>query len=146
MREQPLLFCLKCHNSSLPEFILHKLFPLKRQHFANRKGGILFLMKVSLPCQHINNEQRLNTQQDIKFSCKWSLFMLHSSQRTTACDAVSYWVTSPMKPGVALAPKILEPKKSPILIFCRQFSNIEAKLWFHFLSSRFLSHFCKYTS
>ena len=28
----------------------------------------------------------------------------------------------------------------------RQFSNIEAKLWFHFLSSRFLSHFCKYTS
>jgi hypothetical protein len=25
--------------------------------------------------------------------------------------------------GVALAPKILEPKKSPILIFCRQFSN-----------------------
>ena len=29
--------------------------------------------------------------------------------------------------GVALAPKILEPKKSPILIFCRQFSNIEAK-------------------
>ena len=48
--------------------------------------------------------------------------------------------------GVALAPKILEPKKSPILIFCRQFSNIEAKLWFHFLSSRFLSHFCKYTS
>jgi hypothetical protein len=33
--------------------------------------------------------------------------------------------------GVALAPKILEPKKSPILIFCRQFSNIEAKLWFH---------------
>jgi hypothetical protein len=45
--------------------------------------------------------------------------------------------------GVALAPKILEPKKSPILIFCRQFSNIEAKLWFHFLSSRFLSHFCK---
>jgi hypothetical protein len=97
LREQPLLFCLKCHNSPLPEFILHKLFPLKRQHFANRKGGILFLMKVSLPCQHINNEQRLNTQQDIKFSCKWSLFMLHSSQRTTACDAVSYWVTSPMK-------------------------------------------------
>ena len=48
--------------------------------------------------------------------------------------------------GVALAPKILEPKKSPILIFSRQFSNIEAKLWFHFLSSRFLSHFCKYTS
>jgi uncharacterized membrane protein (DUF106 family) len=45
--------------------------------------------------------------------------------------------------GVALAPKILEPKKSPNLIFCRQFSNIEAKLWFHFLSSRFLSHFCK---
>jgi hypothetical protein len=41
-----------------------------------------------------------------------------------------------------MAPKILEPKKSPILIFCRQFSNIEAKLWFHFLSSRFLSHFC----
>ena len=40
--------------------------------------------------------------------------------------------------GVALAPKILEPKKSPILNFCRQFSNIEAKLWFHFLSSRFL--------
>jgi hypothetical protein len=34
----------------------------------------------------------------------------------------------------------LEPKKSPILIFCCQFSNIEAKLWFHFLSSRFLSH------
>jgi hypothetical protein len=34
--------------------------------------------------------------------------------------------------GVALAPKILEPKKSPILIFCRQFSNIEVKLWFHF--------------
>jgi hypothetical protein len=29
--------------------------------------------------------------------------------------------------GVALAPKILEPKKSPILFFCRQFSNIEAK-------------------
>jgi hypothetical protein len=29
--------------------------------------------------------------------------------------------------GVALAPKILEPKKSPILIFCHQFSNIEAK-------------------
>jgi hypothetical protein len=28
--------------------------------------------------------------------------------------------------GVALAPKILEPKKSPILIFCCQFSNIEA--------------------
>jgi hypothetical protein len=24
--------------------------------------------------------------------------------------------------GVALAPKILEPKKSPILIFCRPFS------------------------
>jgi hypothetical protein len=46
--------------------------------------------------------------------------------------------------GVALAPNILEPNKSPILIFCRQFSNIEAKLWFHFLSSRFLSHFCKY--
>ena len=38
----------------------------------------------------------------------------------------------------------LEPKKLPILIFCPQFSNIEAKLWFHFLSSRFLSHFCKY--
>jgi hypothetical protein len=35
--------------------------------------------------------------------------------------------------GVALA-----PKKSPILNFCCQFSNIEAKLWFHFLSSRFL--------
>jgi hypothetical protein len=31
------------------------------------------------------------------------------------------------KPGVALAPKILEPKKSSILIFCRQFSNIEVK-------------------
>ena len=29
--------------------------------------------------------------------------------------------------GVALAPKILEPKKLPILIFCRQFSNIEAQ-------------------
>jgi len=29
--------------------------------------------------------------------------------------------------GVALVPKILEPKKSPILICCRQFSNIEAK-------------------
>ena len=29
--------------------------------------------------------------------------------------------------GFALAPNILEPKKSPILIFCRQFSNIEAK-------------------
>jgi hypothetical protein len=28
---------------------------------------------------------------------------------------------------VALAPKILEQTKSPILIFCRQFSNIEAK-------------------
>jgi hypothetical protein len=29
--------------------------------------------------------------------------------------------------GVALAPKTLEPKKSPILIFCRQFSKIKAK-------------------
>jgi hypothetical protein len=36
--------------------------------------------------------------------------------------------------------------RAPILICCCQFSNIEAKLWFHFLSSRFLSHFCKYTS
>jgi hypothetical protein len=33
----------------------------------------------------------------------------------------------PPSPGIALAPKILEPKKSSILIFCRQFSNIEAK-------------------
>ena len=35
--------------------------------------------------------------------------------------------TNAFSSGVALAPKILEPKKSSILIFCRQFSNIEVK-------------------